>query len=183
MVRRQLILEHRSEVVAALPGSQIAVKEFYVWLTGTYLPTRFPRIFQLRINPVSQVTELFNDATGDFTSLTPCNDTESTLSVLGGLVEDDLLFLLPVEDSDSYQLKAFITCFPNGFRTREKLGLNIREIHKPVPGYSERLEKSMDRWFNRLEVGTFVKRYNVGFHVFPRQLPSIHFQQSINDED
>ena len=54
-----------------------------------------------------------------------------------------------------------MTCFPNGFDTRLKLGLKLREIHDPVPGYAEKLERSMDRFFERLEVGKVVRRVNV----------------------
>ncbi|KAJ5733745.1 hypothetical protein N7493_002531 [Penicillium malachiteum] len=80
--------------------------------------------------------------------------------ILGGLVEDDFLFLLPSEDGDGYTLKGFVTCFPNGFDTAKKLNLKLRDIHKPVPHYKERLEKSMDRYFAKMKVGKFVKRAN-----------------------
>lgn len=148
-------------MVAALSGSKPAIDEFYTWMTGTYLPTRFPRMFQITTNPESQQRELFNAATNEFFSLTPSEDEESTLVVLGGLVEDDILFLLPSSDNDGYTLRAYVGCFPNGFRTRDKLGMKLRDIHIPVPGYKAKLEKSMDRWFDRLEVGTFAKRFNV----------------------
>ncbi len=52
-------------------------------------------------------------------------------------------------------------CFPSGFDTSRKFGLKLREIHGPVPGYREKLEGSMDRYFERLEVGKFVMRVNV----------------------
>lgn len=107
---------------------------------------------------------LWNSATSEYISLEPESKVEETLKRLGGIVEDDLLFLLPADDGDGYQLKAFVTCFPNGFNTKKKLNLKLRDIHTPVPGYKEKLEKSMDRWFNRLEVGTFVRRYNVSIN-------------------
>ncbi|KAK2877062.1 hypothetical protein FQN49_001446 [Arthroderma sp. PD_2] len=59
-----------------------------------------------------------------------------------------------------YVLQAYVTCFPSGFNTREKLGKQLTTIHDPVPGYKEKLEKSMDRYFEKLEVGKFMKRVN-----------------------
>ncbi|KAF3483823.1 uncharacterized protein GIQ15_03147 [Arthroderma uncinatum] len=59
-----------------------------------------------------------------------------------------------------YVLQAYATCFPSGFNTREKLGKQLAAIHDPVPGYKEKLEKSMDRYFERLEVGKYMKRMN-----------------------
>ncbi|KAH8692799.1 hypothetical protein BGW36DRAFT_362349 [Talaromyces proteolyticus] len=83
------------------------------------------------------------------------------LQDIGGLVEDDLLFLMPSEDGDGHAPKGFVTCFLNGFNTSKKLNLKLRDIHKPVPQYKERLEKNMDGFFDKLKVGNVVKRANV----------------------
>jgi hypothetical protein len=80
---------------------------------------------------------------------------------MGGLIDDDLLFLMPSDDGDSVTLRGFVTCCPNGFNTAEKLNLKLRDIHTPVPHYKEKLEKSMDRFFDKIKVGKFVKRANV----------------------
>lgn len=71
--------------------------------------------------------------------------------------------MLPSEDGDGYRLKAFVACFPAGFDTKEKFGLKVRDIHGPVPGYKNKLERSMDRFFERLEIGRVVRRANVCF--------------------
>lgn len=103
-----------------------------------------------------------NLVNGDRVPVSPGrNKPLDTLRTLGGLVEDDLLFLLPSEDGDSYTLRGLVTCFPNGFDTSQKLNLKLRDIHKPVPEYKEKLEKSMDRYFSRLPVGKFIMRANV----------------------
>ena len=54
----------------------------------------------------------------------------------------------------------FVTCFPAGFSTRDNCGQPLASIHKPVPGYKAKLEKSMDRYFAKMEVGQAVKRAN-----------------------
>ncbi|KAK2732947.1 hypothetical protein FQN57_002432 [Myotisia sp. PD_48] len=64
------------------------------------------------------------------------------------------------DGSTKYILEAYAACYPSGFDTRKKLGKPLAKIHDPVPGYKEKLEKSMDRYFERLEVGKYVKRAN-----------------------
>jgi hypothetical protein len=67
----------------------------------------------------------------------------------------------PTEDT-KYVLEAYEVCYPAGFDSRTKLGKRLADIHGPVPGYAEKIEKSMDRFFEKLEVGKFVKRANWG---------------------
>lgn len=156
--------DHEETVLAANETVLPAIHELYTWLVGTYLPTRYPDLFVLAANPLNaQFDSLHSKATDESypLALDPSTAGVEILRRLGGLVEDDFLFLLPSEDGDGYALQAFVTCFPNGFNTRRKLGLKLRDIHTPVPGYKEKLERSMERWFDRLEVGTVVKRLNV----------------------
>lgn len=160
MLRKEIMNKHPDIVLGAYPAAKMAVDELYTWLTSTYLPTRFPLMFEIQRH-ADGTKHLWNNAAGEIVPLEPASSLEETLKWLGGLIEDDLLFLLPADDGDGYQLKAFVTCFPNGFNTKKKLGMKLREIHTPVPGYKAKLEKSMDRWFSKLKVGTYVKRYNV----------------------
>lgn len=124
------------------------------------------------------------------TTLSPNRPTISALEMLAKTVDEEMLILLPeMESSNSekkskksqtqkdketekssssspdsedtkYVLEAYATCFPSGFDTRTKLGARLSGIHEPVPGYKQKLEKSMDRFFDKLEVGKFVKRAN-----------------------
>lgn len=181
-LRKQIIADHPSTVLGANDAVQPAVNELYTWLMTTYLPTRFPRLFALtsspaptptpsthpidaKPNPTHPPTHLLNTATHDIYPLSPPATTLSTLRILGCALEDDLLFLLPSPDGDGYTLQGFVTCFPSGFDTSRKFGLKLREIHAPVPGYAEKLARSMDRWFERLRVGTFVRRRNVSLII------------------
>ncbi|CAG7946172.1 unnamed protein product [Penicillium salamii] len=158
-LRESLVEQYPDQVSAADDSAKPAIDEFYIWLVGTYLPTRFPLMFQLQ--PQNEKSQLLHcSVTGRDYSLEPDTSAIVTLRLMGGLVDDDLLFLLPSEDGDGYKLRAFVTCFPNGFNTAEKLNLKLRDIHKPVPQYKERLEKSMDRYLDRLKTGKFIKRAN-----------------------
>jgi Protein of unknown function (DUF3445) len=159
-LRKRIMAEAAETTLAASPAVKPAVDEFYHWLLSKYLPTRFPRNFKLRTLSQSGPC-LLNLANGDQLPLTPPDSLIDSLRTIGGVAEDDFLFLLPALDGDGYRLEGLVTCFPNGFDIGKKLGLRLRDIHDPVPGYKEKLEISMDRYFERLEVGTFVKRANV----------------------
>ncbi|RJE27649.1 hypothetical protein PHISCL_00074 [Aspergillus sclerotialis] len=164
-LRKKIMAEHPETVLAAEDTVRPAVDEFYTWVVGTYLPTRFPRMFQISPAGNSQSLFLHSTATNENYPLNPAEEPLKTLRTLGGLVEDDLLFLLPSDDGDGYTLKGFVTCFPSGFNTAKKLNLKLRDIHKPVPHYKQKLEKSMDRYFDRIKVGKFIKRANVSYVV------------------
>ena len=149
--------DHHDIVIQASPTIKPAVDELYAWLTGIYLPTRFPTMFSV------SSTHLLKLVTSESLPLQPPTDPIRTLELLGENVDDDFLLLLPSSEDDQYELKGFVTCFPSGFNTKERFGMKLREIHTPVPGYKEKLEKSMDRFFERLEVGRVVQRSNVGY--------------------
>ncbi|KAL4795562.1 hypothetical protein BDV19DRAFT_389156 [Aspergillus venezuelensis] len=99
------------------------------------------------------------------------------LDTLGTWVDEDFLILLPKlpssptspnlppsnstqQQEPKYHLSAYTTYYPAGFDTRTKLGRPLNEIHAPVPRYEPKLEKSMDRFFGKLEVGRAVVRVN-----------------------
>ncbi|EAW09739.1 heme-dependent oxidative N-demethylase family protein [Aspergillus clavatus NRRL 1] len=169
------------------PRTRAAVSELYTFLLSTYLPTRYPRMFRLSTpaggKPLLEnrvtgrvVPAIFDadaDASGSGSGSEP---TIEALETLGQIVDEDFLILLPeveaevkVDGDDKradshaperYILEAYTAYFPSGFDTRTKLGRRLAEIHEPVPGYAATLERSMDRFFARLEVGRFVQRVN-----------------------
>ncbi|KNG49482.1 hypothetical protein TW65_03653 [Stemphylium lycopersici] len=171
-LRRQLIQDQRREVLACNPQAIPAVLELYEWLIGTYLPRRFPGIYSI-VGSNSNDTEktitnqLLNTATSQLLPLRPLPTAEHALQILGENIDTEFLLLQkpPVSpsqlpSSDPYRLTAFLNCFPSGFSTLSKLGLTLAAIHAPVPHYSAKLEKSMDRYFASLPVGKIVKRIN-----------------------
>ena len=154
LLRKQIIKDHHDIAIQASPAIKPAVSELYSWLVTTYLPTRFPKLYTL------SDSGLLNHATSQTLPIQPSPDPVKTFELLGENLDDDFLILLPSEDGDGYRLQGYVTCFPAGFNTKEKFGLKLRDIHKPVPGYKEKLELSMDRTFDRLEDGKVVKRSN-----------------------
>ncbi|KAK2767780.1 hypothetical protein FQN54_003939 [Arachnomyces sp. PD_36] len=185
-LRRELFKsENRRNVVGVNddddPRIRAAVSELYTFIMGTYLPGRYPQMFKIHTVKYEQGASsvLHNMVTGEIfpTIVSPTKSTEGALETLGSNVDEDLLILLPEEKKDSktskdnkendsdddvtkYRLEAFQAAFPSGFDPAVKLGNRLNIIHGPVPGYEEKLGKSMDRYFGKLEVGKYVKRSN-----------------------
>ncbi|KAL1301745.1 hypothetical protein AAFC00_005947 [Neodothiora populina] len=155
-LRRQILAEHPS-TSEYRPGSEAAIQELYTWMMTIYLPRRFPTMYSLEKSDCPRY--LYNKVTGGEIPLEPSNEREALLQ-LGSHVDTDFLILLPSPVDGSYHLEAFVSCFPSGFSTLEKLGQTLAAIHKPVPGYEAKLEKSMDRFFAKIPVGRIVKRAN-----------------------
>lgn len=164
---RQRLLEQHHDIVVAVNESptadtrtRAAVSELYNFVLGVYLPSRYPSMFKLHENTFE------NLITGGKwpTSITSDTPTIRALEILAQTTDEEFLILIPDISSEpenpKYILQAYATCFPSGFNTREKLGLRLADIHGPVPGYAEKLERSMDRFFAKIEVGRFVRRVN-----------------------
>jgi hypothetical protein len=167
LVARRKILEDHPNAIACLPSAADMVNELYSYLTSTYLPQRYPTIFHLHPSQLS-ATHLLNTLTHDLLPLTPPSDPLVALRSLATTLDEDYIMLLssPSASSSSpeigtFSLQAYIWCYPAGFVPSNLLGLPLAAIHAPVPGYASKLEKSMDRYFSRLEVGRVVTRTNV----------------------
>lgn len=145
-----------------------AVRELYTFLLGTYLPKRYPSMFKLHYASFESGSQFMfeNLITKQVFPTQPASTTptETLLQTLGATLDEDFLFLLPESESDSadpkYVLEAYICICPSGWNPTEKLGKRLAVIHWPVPGYSAKLEGSMDRYFKALEVGKYVQRSN-----------------------
>lgn len=178
-LRREIMDSHPEATLACNKVAEPAALELYTWLTGTYLPKRFPTCFALVNRPENtgtittdkdDYTHLLNKTTSEPIPLHPPNPL-TALRVLSSHIDTDFLILLPStpaspsqtlppQQPPTYTLQAFATTFPSGFSTLSKLSLPLASIHAPVPSYASKLEKSMDRFFARLETGKLVRRAN-----------------------
>jgi Protein of unknown function (DUF3445) len=121
--------------------------------------------------------------------LDPLPEPVECIKILGNHVDCEYAILLPTSDPNAapfraeptdlptvpYHLHAFLLAFPSGFTPAQKMGLplgckylikvinsmlTVEAIHGPVPGYSTKLEKSMDRYFATLPFGKIIWRSN-----------------------
>lgn len=171
-LRRSLVEQHPDDVIGITDESdsriRLAVQELYSYLFKTYLPSRYPSIFKTRCEKTYSLTTVENLVTG---KIIPA-DAESislhaALTIISENIDEDFFILLPhqinekgTSDEAVYVLEAYSACFPSGFQPRDKIGKRLADIHGPVPKYKEKLQRSMDRFFARLEVGRLVKRVN-----------------------
>lgn len=177
--RRRIIEQNPSIALGINNDTRIrpAILELYTFLTGTYLPKRYPEMFKIHHTDFEygKETVLQNLVTGEIIPTRASNPSTPTMTLLKSLgrhLDEDFLFLLPEEkergeekekkkkDDAKYVLEAYVACCPSGFNPAEKLGKKLRDIHGPVPRYADKLEASMDRFFGKVEVGKYVKRVN-----------------------
>ncbi|ETS84375.1 hypothetical protein PFICI_02400 [Pestalotiopsis fici W106-1] len=160
VLRRDLVARHGSTVCGYTSKGQDTVRELYEYLLKEYLPVRFPTLFKLSHDG----TTFMNLVTQKLFPTTPPQDTYEALKILAETVEEDFFFLKPTPSG--HEVVAFVCCFPSGWNPSSKLGKNMNQIHVPVPSY-EKIGQSMERYFNRLKVGDYVKRVNWAVQTHP----------------
>ena len=146
--KRRLLAERPEEVFAALPEAATASDEL-LDLLAAHLTTVFPDLFHREDNSLVNLEsgERF-DLHGDL----------HPLDLAGRLVQEDLCLMQP--GSEGYRLTAASLCFPTRWRLHEKLGHPMARIHTPVPFYAEKLERPVDRFFERMKPDKPVWRLN-----------------------
>lgn len=155
--RRQLMTEHPSVVVGAIPQGKAAVQELYKHLLSDYLPRRYPTMFSL----ADDGKKFRNQVTGATFPTLPPDDPIEALRAVGETVEDDV-FLLH-ETDEGHRSVAYVCCYCSGFDPSEKLDKLLDEIHAPVPSY-DKIGPSMEKFFSRVKVGKNAKRVNVSIY-------------------
>ena len=158
--RKHLLINHPVMCARGNPLARPAVKELFVEIMINQLPQRFPKMFSaIRGTFMNHVTSC------KYSLETETLSDEYMLNALAENVEEDFYFMCP-DSHGEYRLQAYSSCFPQGLLSPSKMGLSVREIHQPVPGYEKRLGNGVDRYFRRMEPGVFYSRLNVG-HQFP----------------
>lgn len=171
-LRESLIRQYPEDVVGITNDAddrvQGAVRELYSYLFTVYLPSRYPSIFRPSLDQNGAMVSLENVVSQEtIPTIAEKLSLRTALETISRNIDEDFFILLPHksdQDNDStdviYVLEAYSACFPSGFQPREKLGKRLADIHGPVPGYKTKLQKSMDRYFARLESGKLVMRVN-----------------------
>lgn len=133
--RQDLYAKHGSDVLQALPGSELACKEL-MEMVIQFICARYPQAFELHgrvfVNHILGVKQ-------------DLDQIEPLLFLLNHVPED---FALTLRDPSTgrYCFRAGVICSSVGWKLSEKIGLGLPEIHAPVPDYKEKMEFSMDRY-------------------------------------
>ncbi|KAJ5898962.1 hypothetical protein N7495_003706 [Penicillium taxi] len=155
-MRQRIIEDYSDTVIAFNDAAQPAIREFYTWLMTKYLPSRFPTMFILLHSEQKDgksCPKLQNTVTGAIHPTQPPQDLRQALSILGEMVEEDFMFLVPSGQGDSttFSLQGVVACFPSSWSPKEKCGMSLRDIHAPVPRYKEKMAMSLDRVLSKLK--------------------------------
>lgn len=155
--RQMVMREHAADAIGTSDIVNPAIAELYEEIMINHLPHRFPTMFRI------EGTRLHNSVTGKSHSINMQELSHAEmLQNLGESVEEDFYIMVPDEEGE-IRLQGYIACFPGGFLSLARVGMSMRDIHQPVPGYAERISKGADRHLQRLSPGNFIERMNVSF--------------------
>ena len=142
----QQIDSHPGEVIAALPESDSAQKEF-----GRLLLTHLTVHHGQRY-----ATDGLNLSTKDGRLQWPLPATD--LQSCSLWIQEDICLLQAL--NDEYILTAASVCSPSNWRLPDKIGKTLGAIHDPVPGYRDILHSRTNRLLNKLSKDKVIFRYN-----------------------
>ncbi|KJZ80052.1 hypothetical protein HIM_00766 [Hirsutella minnesotensis 3608] len=134
--RQALFIKHGSDILQALPGSELACKEL-MQMAVQFLCARYPQYFRV-VDGHTFVNHLLR---------TECNlATSEPLHVLLDNVPEDFAIVLRDHVSGRYYFRAGVICSAIGWNLGEKIGLSMSDVHQPVPAFKEKLAFSVDRY-------------------------------------
>ncbi|VEU22236.1 DEKNAAC103239 [Brettanomyces naardenensis] len=162
-LREKLFEKYPTRCHGFHPSVLPALREVYD-LVFDFLVTRYPKYFYRTENGLVYNKIRRESIPSDSSKL----EAEELERIICRNIEEDFLILLKNPDSDQpdeYILRAAVSCFPAGFNPAEKLNTPLTAIHGPVPGYKERLQLSMNRFFGRLKIHEYIVRSNWSIQI------------------
>lgn len=105
-----------------------------------FVAARYPQHFSLSRDPLQGY--IFHN--GLLKTETIINSMHP-LHVLLENVPEDFAVMLRNPADGFYYFRAGIICSSLGWNVGTKIGLQLKEIHAPIPDYKEKMEFSMDR--------------------------------------
>lgn len=169
--RRKQLKEHPEIACLVQDGPEVdaAVHEYYEYM-WYYLTEKYPRYFPKSTKDGVEWAhntlwdEKFPMSAQKTLDLGLAKCTRDLAMICSSTHEEDFLLMTYDETHDPpmYRMRVVSSCFPAGFNPADKLGLTLRNIHGPVPGYKQRLDLSMNKFFAKFQSGNFVQRQNWG---------------------
>lgn len=135
--RQDLYTAHGSEMLQSLPGSEIACKEL-MEMCLQFLCSRYPAHFSIDARNLLFHNNILNTTT-NLKEMDP-------LEVLLNNVPEDFAIVLRNPETGYYSFRAGVVCSSLGWSVASKIGMDLKDIHKPIPDYKEKMEFSMDRY-------------------------------------
>lgn len=155
----QLMESVPQETCLVDPRASGAVREVYD-TTIEYLVARYPEFFLIKGGNV--VNKILS---AEMPRLAGDLPATRLLKLIGQNIEEDIHLLEYDHQGQEYNLRASTGFGANGFYWRKKFGNIITRIHVPVPQYKEKLQFSMNRYFDKMQVGKWVRRFTWGIQL------------------
>jgi hypothetical protein len=134
--RQELYAKHGKLVLQALPGSEIACKEL-MEMCLDFLAARYPQYFRLDKKKMVFYNGILNTESH--------LKQEDPLVIILNNIPEDFAITLRNPENGQYHFRAGVICSALGWNVDTKIGMNLAEIHQPIPDYKEKMQFSMDR--------------------------------------
>jgi hypothetical protein len=154
--RRGLFKEHGSKVLDYLPGSELACKELMEMCLQFYC-ARYPMLFSISSDGSIFHNGILREDT-DIKSMHP-------LHILLNNIPEDFAVVLRSETDGMYYFRAGVICSSLGWNVGTKIGMTLKDIHKPIPDYKEKMSFSMDRYFSKMPTNAPIQRGSWGLEI------------------
>ena len=102
-----------------------------------FVCARYPKYFSLVDNTI-----LHNRILGTEQDVR----SKHPLEILIQNIPEDFAIMMRDEKTGFYFLRAGVICSALGWNIGTKIGLQLHEIHAPIPDYREKMQFSMDRY-------------------------------------
>jgi len=154
--RKQLYSQHAESVLQWLPGSELASKELMEMALQFYC-ARYPQHFTLHDDKKTFENKILGTKQ-DVSKKHP-------LLVLLDNVPEDFAIMLRNPETGYYHFRAGMICSALGWNTGTKIGMQLHQIHGPIPDYKEKMQFSMDRFFTKMPAFKPIQRGSWGLEV------------------
>jgi hypothetical protein len=135
--RKAIYAKYGKEVLDYLPGSELACKEL-MEMVLQFICARYPHCFSLS----EDKTRFSNRILGTDQDI----KSKHPLLILMDNVPEDFGIMLRDDETGYYFFRAGMICSALGWNVGSKIGLQLHEIHAPIPDYKEKMQFSMDRY-------------------------------------
>ncbi|KAL2822196.1 hypothetical protein BDW59DRAFT_163956 [Aspergillus cavernicola] len=153
--RKELHAKHGECVLGYLPGSELACKEL-MEMVLQFICARYPHYFSLIDKHI-----LKNEILGTEQDIR----SKHPLEILLDNVPEDFGIMLRDDETGNYFLRAGVICSSLGWNVASKVGLQLHQIHDPIPDYKEKMQFSMDRFFTKMPVDKPIQRGSWGLEI------------------
>ncbi|KAK5127866.1 hypothetical protein LTR85_004983 [Meristemomyces frigidus] len=154
--REELYEKYGAMTLQALPGSEIATKEL-MEMCLQFICARYPQYFRLNEEDMVFHNGILQTQT-DLRTMEP-------LHVLLHNVPEDFAIVLRHPRTGVYNFRAGIICSSLGWNVGSKIGMDLDEIHQPIPDYKEKMQFSMDRYFAKKPTDKAIQRGSWGLEI------------------